>query len=365
MARVDLRDVADRLATAGDLTAIGNIVGDACERAVPFGTFNYVVVEPRVSDQPTMIVRSTLWAPEWGLSRFPDMLLALEHDLGGVAAALDVMHAFDTFARWPVETLRDTALLNDHWRPVGSDQQLVAPLRSGGAPVGYFAVARTRKESRFMADDLRFIDELRIQAERAVAATGAIGPAGLSSTLDALSQTFPYPAYLFEPDGRLRWMSDEGAVRLGVDSARLGAGRLVGCSAGLGTLRRRALALASDPSEDAEAGLRRDGFLHAQERLAVRRFGENGTSLLLLAITPAMAQLPGEVRGPRAESLPRLGAAESRVARLAAEGYTVLNIATRLGVSESTVRTHLHRIYVKLGVHGRAELSCALLRGDR
>ena len=58
-----------------------------------------------------------------------------------------------------------------------------------------------------------------------------------------------------------------------------------------------------------------------------------------------------------------MGAVESRVARLASEGYTVLNIATQLGISESTVRTHLHRVYVKLGVHGRAELAFSLLRG--
>ena len=133
----------------------------------------------------------------------------------------------------------------------------------------------------------------------------------------------------------------------------------------LEALRRHAAALECDPAADAGARMRLEGILHDNERLAVRRFGENGASLLLLAITPAMAQLPGETRGPRAEPLPRLGAVESRVARLAAEGYTVLNIATQLGVSESTVRTHLHRILREAGVHGRAELSCALLRGSR
>jgi DNA-binding NarL/FixJ family response regulator len=53
---------------------------------------------------------------------------------------------------------------------------------------------------------------------------------------------------------------------------------------------------------------------------------------------------------------------ESQVARLAAEGFTILNIASRLGIREATVRTHLRRVYVKLGVHGRAELACAFLR---
>jgi DNA-binding CsgD family transcriptional regulator len=190
-----------------------------------------------------------------------------------------------------------------------------------------------------------------------------MGVDGLSRTLDALAQAFPYPAFLFEPGGHLRWMSDEGAVRLGVDSARLGGGRLIGHCAVLEALSRRAAALGSDPSADAESDMRIAGLLRDSERLAVRRFGENGSALLLLAITPAMAGLPGESMRLSTASLPRLGAVESKVARLAAEGYTVLNIATQLGVTEATVRTHLHRVYVKLGVHGRAELTCALLRG--
>jgi len=99
------------------------------------------------------------------------------------------------------------------------------------------------------------------------------------------------------------------------------------------------------------------------ERVALRRFGENGSCLVLLVITPAMAPLPGSRADLESATVPTLGPVESRVARLAAEGFTVLNIATRLGVSEATVRTHLHRVHVKLGVHGRAELATLLSRG--
>ncbi len=95
----------------------------------------------------------------------------------------------------------------------------------------------------------------------------------------------------------------------------------------------------------------------------MRHFGECSRKLLLLAITPAMAGLPGPSRGEETGTLPNLGAVESKVARLAAEGFTVLNIAAQLDVSEATVRTHLHRVYVKLGVHGRAELATLLSLG--
>ena len=43
------------------------------------------------------------------------------------------------------------------------------------------------------------------------------------------------------------------------------------------------------------------------------------------------------------------------------EGYAVLNVASRLTISESMVRTHLRRVYIKCGVHNRAELACALM----
>ncbi|MER6569562.1 AAA family ATPase [Streptomyces sp. NPDC001093] len=49
--------------------------------------------------------------------------------------------------------------------------------------------------------------------------------------------------------------------------------------------------------------------------------------------------------------------AERRVAALAAEGLTNRGIAARLGVTVSTVEQHLTRVYRKLGVSGRADLS--------
>ncbi|MDI5941975.1 helix-turn-helix transcriptional regulator [Micromonospora sp. DH15] len=51
---------------------------------------------------------------------------------------------------------------------------------------------------------------------------------------------------------------------------------------------------------------------------------------------------------------------EWEVARLAAEGVTSRAIGERLFLSSRTVDNHLHRIYHKLGVTGRAELRAAL-----
>ncbi len=48
---------------------------------------------------------------------------------------------------------------------------------------------------------------------------------------------------------------------------------------------------------------------------------------------------------------------EREIARLATQGFSDLNIAITLGVRESTVGTHLLRIYRKLGVQSRAQLA--------
>lgn len=358
-----MQEVAKRLASARSVCEVGHILGDACERTLPFGTFAFIVFAPSPGEEASVVVRSGEFPVESLLKRFPEILMAMKRDLGGIDAALREQRAYDVDVKFPIATLKDTELLNDHWRPVHCEQQLVAPFWHQGAPIGYCVAFRGLKEARFMPADLRYIEGLRVHAERL---DGIVSLKGgeLSQTLDALSQTFPYPAFLFETGGRLRWMSDEGAVRLGVAAARIGTRRLIHGNATLEGLSRYASALALDPVASNDAGLRSAGILRRNESFVVRRFGENGSPLFLLAFTPAMAGLPGD-RGVASKALlPRLGTVESKVARLAAEGYTVLNIAAQLAITEATVRTHIHRVYVKLGVHGRAELAFALLRGS-
>ncbi len=55
---------------------------------------------------------------------------------------------------------------------------------------------------------------------------------------------------------------------------------------------------------------------------------------------------------------------EIEIIRMVAEGLRNRNIATRLSISEGTVKVHLHNIYEKLGVEGRLELTiCAQQNG--
>ena len=55
---------------------------------------------------------------------------------------------------------------------------------------------------------------------------------------------------------------------------------------------------------------------------------------------------------------------EREIAELVAQGLTNRQIAERTYISENTVRQHLKRTFVKLGVHSRAELTNAVLRAS-
>jgi DNA-binding NarL/FixJ family response regulator len=65
----------------------------------------------------------------------------------------------------------------------------------------------------------------------------------------------------------------------------------------------------------------------------------------------------------RTDSVKRLAALTDRrrqVAKLACRGLSNREIAEKLGLTEGTVKIHLHAIYEKLDVHSRTELKSLL-----
>ncbi len=102
-----------------------------------------------------------------------------------------------------------------------------------------------------------------------------------------------------------------------------------------------------------EAGA--SAFIHksraAQEVVdAIRTVAEGGT-----LFTPrGIAQLISSRREVEAQ-LERLTAREKEVLRLMAEGMSSRDIASKLGISYTTVRTHIRSLGSKLGVHSKLE----------
>ena len=61
-----------------------------------------------------------------------------------------------------------------------------------------------------------------------------------------------------------------------------------------------------------------------------------------------------------AEPFSQLSARQQQVVTLVCDGLSNRDIAEKLGVTEGTIKIHLHAIYEKLGVLSRIELMIAL-----
>jgi len=65
------------------------------------------------------------------------------------------------------------------------------------------------------------------------------------------------------------------------------------------------------------------------------------------------------------EQLATLSSRERDALVLAASGLRSTDIGTRLGISEATVKSHLHRVYLKLNVKNRVEATAMYLRASQ
>jgi len=99
-----------------------------------------------------------------------------------------------------------------------------------------------------------------------------------------------------------------------------------------------------------------DGFIHkrANPLEFLDSLRRAGAGEMVLAGVPRewLGPIPGDVER-QGEPAGTLTAREREVLAVAAEGLTARGIATRLGLSERTVTTHLANIYSKLGVNSR------------
>lgn len=75
-------------------------------------------------------------------------------------------------------------------------------------------------------------------------------------------------------------------------------------------------------------------------------------SLIVRALDRALERQDGRGVGPQL-----LSRREAEIVKMVAAGLRNKEIANKLFIGEGTVKTHLHAIYKKLGVHGRVELT--------
>jgi len=66
-----------------------------------------------------------------------------------------------------------------------------------------------------------------------------------------------------------------------------------------------------------------------------------------------------------AKRFSKLSQRQQQVAALASDGLSNKTIAVRLGISEGTVKAHLHAIYGQLGIRSRIKLMMVLAHQER
>jgi DNA-binding NarL/FixJ family response regulator len=82
-----------------------------------------------------------------------------------------------------------------------------------------------------------------------------------------------------------------------------------------------------------------------------------GEMVALSLASPPPATSTEPIRRPSGLALLRnLTSRERLILKLLAEGVTVREIASRLSVSQHTVRTHMQNLYAKLGAHSRLDV---------
>jgi DNA-binding CsgD family transcriptional regulator len=253
-------------------------------------------------------------------------------------------------------TYRQSEVFNECFHPWGFDRQLLA--RLGDVPAGRVGsrglvlcrAPRDREWSRDDEDELR-----RVQPILAAAIERNERWDRMSSERDVLASTLAKtestPMLVFSRDGRLVWMSRRATALL---STSLGRTRDLDAPFREAALRL----LAIEPHTDLPRQLTLEVATHGpgaalRAGLFSSRTVDSDEPYVIVAIEEPSAP-------PVVDSLcvERFGITKSELAvvRELLTGAGTREIASRLFVSQATVRTHLKHIYEKAGVHSRVEL---------
>lgn len=255
----------------------------------------------------------------------------------------------------------------DYFRHMASARQLVVGfVDQAGVPRGFMAVSRSEEECAFDAQEQALVLTCREEAERALAPF-AVAPdwnRPVDQVLEALTAALPTPALLIGESGRVLWMNREAELRLECVGLRFGSERFYATTGGaLAELVALALREAARPGALIAAETRETSpvWLAPGEAIVARRLTLRGAAPCVLVCLHASAG-PRDAGVATTRRVQALTAREGEVARLAADGYTVVAIAHQLNIAEATVSSHLKRVYKKLEVCSRLELAACITR---
>jgi len=364
-----LLEAERRMARAGSVREVGRVVCDTAEQMIGSSAVNFFPFAPAPAGEKNAYSYSSE-SPTEKINA--DLVRFAAHTERETMTIRDLFCApgcaVNLNEHLGQDYLDKTVVYNEFWREHRIERQVILGMGNLQEPLGFIACARKITDRPFQREDIVLLKSLRNAAQLSVRqmSTTSMGQLVTEEILETMGTLLPVAFWLFDQRGRLVWMNREAVLRIDASVMRACLSDVINHKPqAVDDLQRLALAVTDEPAR-AVAARELDhtsiSLLRPGERLDVRyldrQFG--GQPMVLFAIregrTPVSERLkPGKLR--------RLGLTtrESEVASLAAQGYSMVNISAKLGVKESTVHSHMKRIYEKLGVANRAELACRLL----
>lgn len=252
-------------------------------------------------------------------------------------------------------------------KPLGFRDMIGVMVLKSGKRVGWFSIARSEIQALYERRDLNLMSMLSPHICRAFLITDAfdlhsVTTSRLEETIDSLSTGI----LLTEQHGRITYMNNaaERILKSG-NALRATNGRLTAVRPGARDALSKALAQSVDGKAPAKTG-RHEVALPVEDGAGLIasvlplewRQGRNplsplpGAAAIIVQDPADPPPLPGEAFA----QLYDLTAAEQRVLQLMVQGFTPQDVGAELGVSVTTVKTHLQRLFAKTNTPRQADL---------
>lgn len=316
----------------------------------------------------TIAISVTTNIPQRYIDAMPGHVLDVINQWGGIAAlqtrALDQPHVLSRVNPDECDFERSTNRYVQEWRrPQGLVDVIAVGLARDERAIGSMQFARHHNAGPIGDREVAILQLLIPHLQRAATINRMLDLSAIAqATFEAAIETLSVPVVL--TDDQLRIVYTNSAAR-----EMLSRGTLIHDHRGtLGTATRpgtRALEIAIERASTDINTLGRkglgipvrpdDGPTGALHVLPLRQ-GSAVAPGAVIAVFVAHTDTPFIAPTEIVRALFELTPAEARVFGLIAEGMTVSETATELGVERSTVKTHMLRVYEKTGVRRRSEL---------
>lgn len=279
-------------------------------------------------------------------------------------------------ALMPPAMLRRDPVYPDILAPQKIEEQVMLPLDTfnrGGEETGGVGLTLTRRQADNAEAVAARLTRLAPHLSRAVSLSALVARRGSEQgSLGSLLDAMPQAAMVLGPQGGLlranaraeQLLSARDGLTVGPRPALQLKAHLPHADRRLQSMLRRAMSSLQAAEHELEQAIqiaRPSGcapYLAIVTPLPVslqwRAFVEPETRVLLQVVDPAA---PAQARLSLLRSGFGLTAAEAKVARLVASGLSAPQVATALGISSNTVRTHLSRCFDKTGARSQVTLS--------